>query len=274
MGAATDTGKPDTGKRRYGRTGIDERFDTGALDEDVWTAAYLPAWSSAREAAATYQVDGGGLHLTIPPGQPLWCPDLHDGPLRVSAVQSGNWSGPAGSTRGQQPFRDGLVVREAQPARWGLTPHYGCVEVQCRATITDRSMFSAWMVGLEDEPDRCGEICIIEVFGDTVTAGHAGQRPEARLGCGIHAFRDPHLTEDFSASPREIDISADHRYAVDWQPGRVRFLVDDVLVKTVDQAPDYPMQLILGVFDFPGRARAGAAEVPVPELVVRRVLAS
>jgi len=64
---ATDTGEPSHGKRRYGRTGIDERFDTGTLDEDVWTAAYLPAWSSAREAAATYQVDGGGLHLTIPP---------------------------------------------------------------------------------------------------------------------------------------------------------------------------------------------------------------
>jgi len=66
-------------------------------------------------------------------------------------VQSGNWSGPAGSSQGQQPFRDGLVVREAQPARWGFTPHYGYVEVQCRATITGRSMFSAWMVGLEDE---------------------------------------------------------------------------------------------------------------------------
>jgi len=262
----------------YGRTEIHERFDTGALDEDVWTAAYLPAWSSAREAAATYALDDDGLHLTIPPSQPLWCPDLHDGPLRVSAVQSGNWSGPAGSPQGQQPFRDGLVVREAQPTRWGFTPHYGYVEVQCRATIPGRSMFSAWMVGLEDEPDRCGEICIVEVFGDTVTVGQDrvgqdGGRPAASLGCGIKALRDPHLTQEFSASPHEIDVSTDHRFAVDWQPGRVGFLVDDVLVKTVHQAPDYPMQLILGVFEFPGRAPAGQAEAPVPELVVRRVLA-
>ncbi|HEV8222850.1 MAG TPA: glycoside hydrolase family 16 protein [Streptosporangiaceae bacterium] len=262
----------DTSSHGYGRTRIRERFDAGALDEEVWTAAYLPAWSSAREAAATFALDDDGLHLTIPPDQPLWCPDLHDGSLRVSAVQSGNWSGPAGSSRGQQPFRDGLVVREAQPTRWGFTPHYGYVEVQCRATITERSMFSAWMVGLEDEPDRCGEICIVEVFGDTVTTGEDG-RPAARLGCGIHAFRDPQLTEVFSAGPRSIDISTDHRYAVDWQPGRVEFLVDDVPVRTVDQAPDYPMQLILGVFDFPGRAPAGAAEVPVPELIVRSVLA-
>jgi hypothetical protein len=255
----------------YGRTGIDERFDAGALNEDVWTAAYLPAWSSRREAAATYALDDNGLRLRIPPDQPLWCPDLHDGPLRVSAVQSGNWSGPVGSTRGQQPFRAGLVVREAQPARWGFTPHYGYVEVQCRATISGRSMFSAWMVGLEDEPQRCGEICIVEVFGETVTTGGDG-RAVAALGCGVHAFRDPRLVEEFAADRYPIDVGIDHRYAVDWQPGRVEFLVDDVLVKTVHQAPDYPMQLILGVFDFPDRAPSGHVEVPVPELVVRRVL--
>src|ERR671937_1487119 len=101
----------DPSNHAYGKTEIDERFDTGWLNEEVWTPAYLPAWSSTRAAAATYALDDDGLCLTIPPDQPLWCADLHDGPLRVSAVQSGNWSGPVGSTRGQQPFRDGLVVR-------------------------------------------------------------------------------------------------------------------------------------------------------------------
>jgi hypothetical protein len=189
----------------------------------------------------------------------------------VSAVQSGNWSGPVGSTLGQQPFRDGLVVREAQPTRWGFTPHYGYVEVRCRATLTGRSMFSAWLVGLEDRPDRSGEICLVEVLGDAVTTGADG-RPVARLGCGVHAFRDPRLVEEFAADPCPIDVGVDHRYAVDWRPGRVEFLVDDIPVRTVHQAPDYPMQLILGVFDFPDRAPAGQADVPVPELVVRRVL--
>jgi hypothetical protein len=93
---------------------IEERFAGGPLDETVWVPAYLPAWSSTRQAAATYEVVAEGLRLTIPPDQPLWCPDLHEEPLRVSAIQSGNWSGPAGSTRGQQPFRDGLAVREPQ----------------------------------------------------------------------------------------------------------------------------------------------------------------
>jgi hypothetical protein len=256
--------------RMPGPREIDERFDGGRLDESAWTPAYLPAWSSMRDAAATYEVDGDGLHLTIPPDQGLWCPDLHDGPLRVSAVQSGNWSGPVGSALGQQPFRAGLVVREAQRTTWGFTPHHGYVEVQCRATLTERSMFSAWMVGLEDEPDRCGEICIVEVFGDTLTTGPAGE-PVAGLGCGVKKIRDPRLVQEFAADPYPIDVGVDHRYAVSWRPGRVEFLVDDVTVKAVEQAPDYPMQLIVGVFDFPDRAPAGQAEAPVPELVVRRV---
>jgi beta-glucanase (GH16 family) len=124
-------------------------------------------------------------------------------------------------------------------------------------------MFSAWMVGLEDEPDRCGEICIVEVFGDTVTTDGNG-RSAASIGCGVHAFRDPRLTEAFAAGFRPIDISINHRYAVDWQPGRVEFLVDDVPVRRVDQAPDYPMQLILGIFDFPGRGPAAQAQDPGP----------
>jgi hypothetical protein len=102
-------------------TAFDERFDQPVLDPAVWTTSYLPAWSSRAAAAATYTVEDDGLHLTIPADQPLWCPDLHTTPLRVSVVQSGNWSGPVGSSRGQQPFRDGLVVREEQPTVLGFT---------------------------------------------------------------------------------------------------------------------------------------------------------
>jgi len=244
-------------------TEFEEPFTALVLDERIWTTSYLPAWSSRAGAAATYSVESDGLHLSIPPDQRLWCPDLHETPLRVSAVQSGNWSGPVGSTRGQQPFRDGLVVREAQPRVLGFTPCYGHVEVECSARISPRSMFSAWMVGIEDEPDRCGEICLVEVFGDTID-DHG-----AAVGSGIHMFRDPRLVEEFSAERMPIDVSVPHRYAVDWRPGRVEFSIDGRRTRFCEQAPGYPMQLILGVFDFPDHP-SGASEV-VPELMVHRV---
>ena len=242
---------------------IDERFRGDDLDPSIWTPSYLPAWSSRAAAAATYAITPEGLRLSIPPDQGLWCADRHQPPLRVSAVQTGNWSGPVGSTLGQQPFAEGLTVREEQPAVWGYTPHFGHLEIELAAVISPRSMFSAWLIGVEDEPNRSGEICLVEVFGDRVQDGTVA------YGCGIHAFRDPALTEEFGTEPRRLDVAQPHAYAVSWQPGRVDFFLDGDQVRTVQQAPDYPMLLILGVFDFPDRALSGDDQVP--ELVVRRV---
>jgi methylphosphotriester-DNA--protein-cysteine methyltransferase len=72
----------------YGRTEIHERFDTGALDEDVWTAAYLPAWSSAREAAATYALDDGATfrQLLLEVRQELAHEYLHRPEMDVTEV--------------------------------------------------------------------------------------------------------------------------------------------------------------------------------------------
>jgi beta-glucanase (GH16 family) len=122
------------------------------------------------------------------------------------------------------------------------------------------------MVGLEVEPDDCGEICLVEIFGDTVADG-----PVASVGHGIKRIRDPRLREDFMAPMRPVDIAEPHVYAVDWRPGEVDFLLDGELLRTVPQAPAYPMQLIVGVFDFPGRAGSGRDAAPPAELVVRRI---
>lgn len=243
-------------------TGFIGRFDGAELDLAVWLPAYMPAWSSRHDARATYRLDDEGLHLTIPEDHPRWCADTHRPPLKVSGVQSGNWSGPLGGTRGQQPFADGLVVREEQPTFRGLVPYHGRIEVECRAVIDGSSMFSAWMVGMEDERARCGEICLMEVFGDTIADDGT-----AAVGSGIHPFRDPSLTEEFSADRRAIDVGDWHSYAVEWRPDGVDWFHDGELVRSSAQSPGYEMLLILAVFEFPGRA----PRTVTPELVVRRV---
>jgi hypothetical protein len=235
-------------------------FDGSGLDTEVWLPHYLPQWSSRAESAATYEVADSELRLRIPPEQGLWCPRDHS-PLRVSGIQSGVFSGPVGSTIGQQPFRDGLVVREEQPAHWGWTPHHGRIEVRARMELSPRSMASVWMAGLEDEPDRCGEICVFEIFGDA---------PDA-VGMGVKAFRDPALGGDFAAVRLPIDVAAVHVYAADWQPGRIDFFVDGHHVRSVDEAPDYPLQMMVAVFDFPEHERAPEFAAHVPEFAVDRV---
>ena len=243
-------------------------FDGPDLDTEVWVPQYLPMWSSRAESAATYAVAESELRLSIPPDQGLWCAGDHEPSLRVSGIQSGVWSGPAGGTRGQQPFREGAVVREFQPAHWGWTPRYGHLEVRARMDLGPRSMASAWMVGREEEPTECGEICLVEVFGDAIET--AGGRASAAVGMGVHPFRDPALTDDFAAPRLPIDVADFHVYAADWRPGRVDFSVDGEHVRTVHQAPAYPMQMMIAVFDFPAKT-AGAPARHVPQLAVDSV---
>src|SRR3954447_23195936 len=210
-------------------------FDGSDLDLEAWVPHYLPQWSSRADSAATYEVTGSELRLTIPTTQGIWCEGDHEPPLRVSGIQSGVFSGPVGSTVGQQPFREGQVVREEQPARWGWTPHHGRIEIRARMELSPRSMASVWMVGLEQEPEQSGEICVFEVFGEA---------PED-VGSGIKPFRDPALSSEFDAPRMEIDIAEPHVYGVDWREDGTDFFVDGARVKSVQQAPGYPMQLMV-----------------------------
>ena len=234
-----------------------ETFDGARLDEGRWLPHYLPHWSSRAASAATYEIADSELRLSIPNHQGLWCADSHPTPLRVSGVQSGAFSGPVGSTIGQQPFIDGQQVREEEPAWWGWTPHYGRIEVRARMELSETSMASVWMIGLEDSPDRCGEICLFEVFGNTVTGAMAD------VGTGLHAFRDPSLVEEFSADRQSVDVAEPHTYGVEWRPDGIDFFLDGRVVRSSRQSPHYPMQMRIAVFDFPPGEVGADAHVPL-----------
>ena len=241
-----------------------ETFDGASLDDGRWLPHYLPQWSSRAESEANYEVVDSELRLSIPAGQGLWCADTHAKPLRVSGVQSGVFSGPVGSTIGQQSFVADQVVREEQPAWWGWTPEHGRIEVRARMELSHTSMASVWMVGLEDSPERCGEICLFEVFGNTISADGS----TAEIGSGLHPFRDPALVEEFSAVRQEIDVREPHAYAVEWRPDGVDFLLDGRVVRSSQQAPRYPMQMMIAVFDFP---ESGSESTHIPVLAVDEV---
>jgi hypothetical protein len=241
-------------------------FDGDALDLSVWLPHYLPAWSSRAASRASYTVHDSCLDLFIPAEQGLWCADEHRPRLRVSGVQSGNHSGPVGSTIGQQPFRPGLTVVEEQETFWGWTPRFGRIEITARMWLSARSMASLWLVGREVTPEECAEICVFEIFGETVEVGAAA------VGSGLHAFRDPRVPEDFATTQVEMDVTQSHTYAVEWSAESVTFDVDGVETRTCARPPTYPMQLMLAVFDFPDRATEAERE-HVPRLLVDRVAA-
>lgn len=239
-GAASLTSVSDTQTRT-------ENFEGTGLAMDTWVPWYLPHWSSRRGSRARYDVSGSVLRLRIPTGQGLWCTDRHNPPLRTSTIASGLYAGPLGSTVGQQPFADGLTVTEEQDPFRGWLVSGGSLTVRARADITPRSMVSVWLTGWEDQPNRCGEVCLFEVFGTTVTAEEAG------VGAGIKAIRDPLLRQDFVVTPLPIDLREWHDYRVEMSVEGCTWSLDGQVLRTADQCPVYPLQIFVGVFDFPDR---------------------
>jgi hypothetical protein len=223
---------------------VDEQFDGDDLVDTRWLPHYLPHWSSRAATRARYEVSGGTLKLRIDRDTRPWSPE-YDGNVRVSHLQTGQFSGPLGSPVGQHRFRPGLVVREEQDEERLWLPHLGVIEARARAIRHPSAMVALWPVGFEDEGVNCGEICIFEIFGSEV-----GEE-SGLVGVGVKPQHDPRIEPDFEKVHVDGDLTEFHDYAVEWLPERLRFFVDGRLVKTVEQSIAYPVQLMLDVYELP-----------------------
>ena len=176
------------------------------------------------------------LRLLIEADQEPWCPEF-DGDVRVSAFQTGTLDG-------QHRFAASAVVREPQEPRALHLPHYAQIEIRARATDDPDAMCALWLIGYEDAPAHSAEICVCEIFGRDV------YDDRALVGVGVHPFGDTSLTDDFEQVEVPIDACEFHVYAANWTETCVEFFVDGALVKTVEQSPAYPMQLMLTLYAF------------------------
>jgi Glycosyl hydrolases family 16 len=234
---------------------FEDTFDGAELARDRWLPSYLPHWSNRTRAAARYELRNGLLRLRIDAGQEPWCPEF-DGAVRVSSLQTGEYAGPVGSAIGQHRFNAAAVVREAQQELRLYTPQYGRIEVRARFGDDPYTMAALWLIGYEDEPECSAEICVCEIFGRDVDVDRAV------VGVGVHPFGDPRIVDDFSNVSVPIDAREFHVYAAEWTPTEVAFFVDGDGVKKVQQSPEYPMQLMLSLYEFPPEGGADAGGYP------------
>jgi len=225
-------------------------FAGPVLDPGRWVDHYLPHWTTPERSAARYRLEDG-LRLLVEADQPAWRPE--DGAMRVSNIQTGSFSGPRGSGTGQHRHRSDLSVVTPQPTRRLWTPSSGLVEATLRASPDPRCMLAIWLVGFEERsPQDSGEICIAELYGDGIGPGGS------RVRLGLKAHHDPRLRTDMADVVLDLDATEDHSYAAEWDAGSVRLFVDDVLVRGIGQGLDYPLQLMVDLFEFraddPGQA--------------------
>jgi len=234
---------------------FEEDFTAPGLDPERWIAHYLPHWTVPERSAARYALRPDGLRLRIDADQPAW--RVEDGEMRVSNLQTGTFSGPAGSPVGQHRHRADLAVVTPQPSRRLYTPSAGLAEAELRASDDATCMLAFWLVGFEeDSPEQSGEICVCELFG------HALGRERSRVRIGVKAHGDPRLRSDVEDVELELDATDWHTYAAEWDAKRIRFFVDERPVREVRQRIDYPLQLMVDLFEFPEGPERDSAAYP------------
>ncbi len=224
------------------RNTVDDDFRDG-VSPDRWIDHYLPHWTTPDRSRSRHDTDADGLRFRIDADQQAWL--IEDG-FRVSSLQTGQYSGPVGSTEGQHPHREGLRVRSEYPPRHLWTPTAGAVEVVASASADTTLMLAAWLVGVRDgHPDDAGEILLFELYGSAIGSG------ESLVRLGVKAHQDPRMRDDVIDVAAPIDATAAHSYAAEWDAEHVRLYIDGRLVRELAQGLAYPLQLMIDLFEFP-----------------------
>lgn len=260
MGERSDVAPERLDHARFELVFADD-FTSNTLDANRWIDQYLPHWTTPERSAARYVLDDRGLRLLIEVDQPAWRPE--DGLMRVSNLQTGSFSGPLGSSRGQHRHRRDLRVRSPQPTRRLWTPSSGLVEATVRATDDPTCMLGIWLVGLEEaSPEHSGEICIAELFGTAIG------RESSQVRLGVKAHHDPHLRTQMIDLTLDLDATEQHSYAAAWDAERVDLYIDEILVHSVVPGLNYPLQLMVDLFEFPADEERDDAHYPKSAQVV------
>ncbi|MCU7723870.1 hypothetical protein ODJ79_09105 [Actinoplanes sp. KI2] len=241
--------------------GFVEDFAGPRLDSGRWVDHYLPHWTTPDRSRARYDLLGagdladgvrGGLRLRIDADQLDWRPE--DAPLRVSNLQTAVFSGPTGSARGTHRHRrDGLLVRTPTPPRLLWAPRSGQVDVTVTAGRDRGCMLAVWLVGTEHlAEDDSGEVCVFEIDAEAVSAS------STRARVGVKAHHDPRLVTDMTEVVVPVGGGRAHTWSARWDDRGVVVACAGAVVFTSRQVLDYPLQLMVDLFEIGPRDRVDA----------------
>jgi len=229
-------------------------FDSESLDLQRWSPYYLPHWTGNGLKKAHYAIQESRLILSIEAEQMPWCPE-YDGGVCVSALQTGHFAGPVGSSIGQHRFKPELVVRQAHENQRLFTPCKGEIRIRVRAQLQKSDLISLYLIGYEELPENSGEITVFEIFGKNV------DKNGVVIGRGIKKINDERLKTEFTESVFSLDLSEWHEYSMDWTDNGIRFFLDGKEIGMTNQSPNYPMQLMLTCYRLDRHPETGSSPV-------------
>ncbi|MHC5250386.1 family 16 glycosylhydrolase [Enterococcus sp. LJL90] len=169
----------------------------------------------------------------------------------------------------------------------GYATTYGYFEIRAKLSKSTGGGHQAWwLVGMQNDTNdwasskETGEIDIIETFFDY---SNNVQRPVGTKGVteenrkkGIwqtctYGWNDPFFSTSWTDSttstsggneavvPGAVGLESltneFHTYALDWEPGSLKFYFDGKLFRQINQSPDYPMGMILNIYTDAGSGK-------------------
>lgn len=150
-------------------------------------------------------------------------------------------------------------MRTAVPTHLPFAPDSGRVDVTLHASTDPDCMTAIWLVGTEHrDPRDSGEICVAEIDAHTV-----GARTAVR--CGIKAHDDDRLTTEMITTSIPHDASGALTWTVLWAEGTTVIGCEGTVLYAVDQAPAYPLVLMIDIFE----SRRGHGSYPKSATVQR-----
>ncbi|MDE6714776.1 MAG: family 16 glycosylhydrolase [Lachnospiraceae bacterium] len=179
-----------------------DEFDSDALDESIWNyEPHEPGWTN--EELQEYTVGTDNVFL-------------RDGRLVIKAIMTEDENGEPYYTSGKvtsqnkEDFMYGKVVVSAKvPEGQGLWPAIWMMP-------TDESYYGQW--------PKCGEIDIMEILGNQTDIAY----------CTVH-YGEPHAEQQGTYQLTGTTFAEDfHEYSVEWEPGEMRWYIDNHLVLTVN----------------------------------------
>lgn len=214
-----------------------EEFDGPGLDTTTWMPYYLPHFADVREdARGRYTIANGMLTQRVDQDQKPWAP-TRDGTVRSSALQTYNadwW----------HKFNANATLARSEPTFDGYQVKYGYIELRAKlSTVGGGGHQALWLVGTEDRSSgsRNPEIDMLESF---FSHGNTWQ-------IASHSWGSP----DFNPADRSCVCAVPgtpkgefHNYGMEWTPTELKFYFDGTLIKTIADAPNQSMGIILNIY--------------------------
>ena len=176
-----------------------DEFDGDKLNEEIWTREERdPGWTNNELQEYTNSEENSYVK---------------DGCLVLKAIKTDKdgkdyYTSGKVNSQNKADFTYGKVVARAKaPAGQGLWPAIWMMP-------KDESFYGQW--------PKCGEIDIMEVLGNDLETGY----------CTIH-YGEPHAEQQGTFKFDAENLANEfHDYSVEWEPGEMRFYIDENLVLT------------------------------------------